>query len=231
MSSDAVDHPLALFFDQTNKVLLATFSGVFTRQITIDLDTAARALAAHHGPFAVILDFTKVTELAIQLRDWPQFATNRRAIRGTRRIMVAPPTDMSCRCACMAPITAVPAKTPMWWRRGRRPIGIGIEVPGLRAGRAPLTRAARQEAADRPEGDPPHGQHEEGAAQQHHRQAQRHVAVGPVDRPALRTTARTRRRRQAGNCRASSRAHGARRAATVAPGRAASSNAADSTRG
>jgi len=93
MPSDAVDHPLALFFDQTNKVLLATFSGVFTRQVTIDLDTAARALAAHHGPFAVILDFTRVTELAIQLRDWPQFATNRRAIRGTRRIVVAPPSE------------------------------------------------------------------------------------------------------------------------------------------
>ena len=94
MPSDAVDHPLALFFDRTNKVLLAAFSGVFTRQITIDLDTAARALAALHGPFAVILDFTKVTELALQLRDWPQFATNRRAIRGTRRIMVAPPLDI-----------------------------------------------------------------------------------------------------------------------------------------
>ena len=94
MPSDAVDHPLALFFDRTNKVLLAAFSGVFTRQTTIDLDTAARALAALHGPFAVILDFTKVTELALQLRDWPQFATNRRAIRGTRRIMVAPPIDM-----------------------------------------------------------------------------------------------------------------------------------------
>ena len=94
MSSDAVDHPLELFFDQTNKVLLATFSGVFTQQITIDLDTAARALAAQHGPFAVILDFTKITELALQLRDWPQFATNRRAIRDTRRIMVAPPIDM-----------------------------------------------------------------------------------------------------------------------------------------
>lgn len=94
MPSDAVDHPLSLFFDKTNKVLLAAFSGVFTRQTTIDLDTAARALAALHGPFAVILDFTKVTELALQLRDWPQFATNRRAIRGTRRIMVAPPIDI-----------------------------------------------------------------------------------------------------------------------------------------
>ena len=94
MSSDSVDHPLALFFDRTNKVLLATFSGVFTRQTTIDLDTAARALAALHGPFAVILDFTKVTELALQLRDWPQFATKRRAIRGTRRIMVAPASDI-----------------------------------------------------------------------------------------------------------------------------------------
>ena len=94
MPSDAVDHPLALFIDQTTTVLLATFSGAFTRQITIDLDTAARALAALHGPFAVILDFTRVTELALQLRDWPQFATNRRAIRGTRRIMVAPPIDM-----------------------------------------------------------------------------------------------------------------------------------------
>ena len=94
MPSDAVDHPLALSFDQINKVLLASFSGVFSKQTTIDLDTAARALAALHGPFAVILDFTQVTELALQLRDWPQFATNRRAIRGTRRIMVAPPTDI-----------------------------------------------------------------------------------------------------------------------------------------
>ena len=94
MSSDVVDHPLELFFDQTNKVLLATFSDVFTRQITVDLDTAARALQAQHGPFAVVLDFTKVTELAIQLRDWPQFATDRRAMRGTRRVMVAPPTDI-----------------------------------------------------------------------------------------------------------------------------------------
>jgi hypothetical protein len=93
MSSDT-DQPLALLFDQTNKVLLAIFSGVFTRQITVDLDTAARALAAHHGPFAVVLDFTGVTALAIQLRDWPQFATNRRAIRGTRRIMVAPKTEV-----------------------------------------------------------------------------------------------------------------------------------------
>ena len=92
MSSDA-DLPLALFFDQTNKVLLATFSGAFTRQITIDLDTAARALQVRHGPFAVVLDFTKVTELAIQLRDWPQFAADRRAIRGTRRIIIAPPKD------------------------------------------------------------------------------------------------------------------------------------------
>jgi len=94
MPSDAAGHPLALFFDQTNKVLLATFSGVFTQQTTIDLDIGARAVAALHGPFAVILDFTRVTELALQLRDWPQFATNRRAIRGTRRIMVAPPSDM-----------------------------------------------------------------------------------------------------------------------------------------
>jgi hypothetical protein len=92
MSSDT-DQPLALLFDQTNKVLLAIFSGVFTRQITIDLDTAARALVALHGPFAVVLDFTGVTSLAIQLRDWPQFATDRRAIRGTRRIMVAPKTE------------------------------------------------------------------------------------------------------------------------------------------
>ncbi|MPZ31255.1 MAG: hypothetical protein GEV13_09715 [Rhodospirillales bacterium] len=50
-----------------------------------------------------------------------------------------------------------------------------------RAGRSPLARAARQEAPGRPADDPPHGQHEEGAAQQHHRQAQHHAAVGPVD--------------------------------------------------
>lgn len=92
--SSATDEPLALFFDQTNKVLLTAFSGAFTLSITIDLDTAARALAALHGPFAAILDFTKVSEFALQLRDWPQFATNRRAIRGTRRIMVAPPIDI-----------------------------------------------------------------------------------------------------------------------------------------
>lgn len=94
MPSDAVDHPLALFFDRTHKVLLAEFCGAFTRQMTLDLDTAARTLQAQHGPFAVILDFTKVTGLAIQLRDWPQFAADRRAIRGTRRILVAPPNDI-----------------------------------------------------------------------------------------------------------------------------------------
>ncbi|GEP60484.1 hypothetical protein [Reyranella soli] len=93
MSSES-DLPLALFFDQTNKVLLATFSGAFTLQITIDLDTAARALQVRHGPFAVVLDFTKVTEFAIQLRDWPQFAADRRAIRGTRRIMIMPANDI-----------------------------------------------------------------------------------------------------------------------------------------
>jgi hypothetical protein len=65
MPSDAVD-PLALFFDQASK----------------------------HGPFAVILDFTKVTELGMQLRDWPQFAADRRAIRGIRRVLVAPPNDI-----------------------------------------------------------------------------------------------------------------------------------------
>lgn len=96
-----------------------TFSGV----ITIDLDTAARALAVLHGPFAVILDFTKVTELALQLRDWPQFATDRRAIRGTRHIMLAPPSDMFVPLRRMAHITATPAKTPTWWRRERRPLG------------------------------------------------------------------------------------------------------------
>lgn len=92
MSRD-IDQPLALFFDHTNKVLLATFSGAFTRQVTLDLDTAARALQEHHGPFAIILDFTEVTELAIQLRDWPQFAADRRTVRGTRRILVTPPND------------------------------------------------------------------------------------------------------------------------------------------
>jgi hypothetical protein len=75
-------------------VLLAAFSGAFTRQITVDLDTAARALQVQHGPFAVVLDFTKVSEINIQLRDWPQFAADRRAIRGTRRIIVAPPNDI-----------------------------------------------------------------------------------------------------------------------------------------
>jgi len=114
MPSDAVDHPLTLFFDQTNKVLLATFSGVFTRQITIDLDTAACALAAHHGPFAVILDFTRVTELAIQLRDWPQFRPigARSVARGASWWRHRP--TPSFHCACTAPITAAPAKTPMW---------------------------------------------------------------------------------------------------------------------
>ncbi len=84
-------------------------AGAFTRQITIDLDTAARALQVRHGPFAVVLDFTKVTELAIQLRDWPQFAADRRAIRGTRRIIVAPPNDTFS--------SAAPVRHATRWRR------------------------------------------------------------------------------------------------------------------
>lgn len=62
----------------------------------------------------MIFRHVQVTKLALQLRDWPQFATNRRAIRGTRRIMVTPSTDIFIALRLHAPITATPAKTPMW---------------------------------------------------------------------------------------------------------------------
>ena len=90
MSSE--DSPLGLFFDHTSKVLLVTFSGAFTRTTTTDLKKAARAVVERYGPVAVILDFSDVTDFAIQLRDWPELATSRRAIRGTPRMMVAPQT-------------------------------------------------------------------------------------------------------------------------------------------
>ncbi len=82
--------PLGLYFDQASKVLLVAFSGVFNRDTTIALNTAAKAVVERHGHVAVILDFSAVTELAIELRDWPELGNSRRAIRGKLRMLVAP---------------------------------------------------------------------------------------------------------------------------------------------
>ena len=137
--------------------------------------------------------------------------------------------------------STAPARPPSRPRRrkhrcgdhaGRGLSAIGIGVPGLRAGRPVLAGAPRQQAADRPADDPPRRQHEERAAQQHHRQAQQHAAVGPVDMG--------RRLAPGGEPEGTgeleivepvARPQRAKRAATIAPGRAASSSAADSTRG
>jgi hypothetical protein len=85
---------LELFFDQTNQVFLAAFSGVFTRESTLALNRAARAVVERHGHVVVILDFSAVTEIALQLRDWPELGNDRRAIRGKRRLLVAPMTPV-----------------------------------------------------------------------------------------------------------------------------------------
>ena len=84
--------PLGLFFDHDSKVLLVTFSGVFTQETTKDLNKAARVVVERFGHVAVILDFSDVTELALQLRDWPELGNSRRAIRGKLRMLVAPQT-------------------------------------------------------------------------------------------------------------------------------------------
>ena len=93
MSSDK-DAPLGLFFDQSNKVLLVTFSGAFTRTATTNLNKAAKAVVQRYGHVAVILDFSDVTDFAIQLRDWPELGNRRRAIRGKPRMLVAPQTEI-----------------------------------------------------------------------------------------------------------------------------------------
>ena len=85
--------PIGLFFEQTQKVFLVTFSGVFTRDTALALNRAARAVVERHGHVAVILDFTDVTSFSIQLRDWPELGNERRAIRGKLRFLVAPPTE------------------------------------------------------------------------------------------------------------------------------------------
>ena len=84
--------PLGLFFDHDNKVLLVAFSGIFDRDTTLTLNKAAKAVVERHGHVAVILDFTDVSELALQLRDWPELGNDRRAIRGKPRVLVAPQT-------------------------------------------------------------------------------------------------------------------------------------------
>jgi len=89
MASDT-GAPLGLFFDHDNKVLLVAFSGVFDRNTTLDLNKAAKAVVERYGHVAAILDFTDVTELALQLRDWPELGNSRRAIRGKLRMLVAP---------------------------------------------------------------------------------------------------------------------------------------------
>lgn len=92
--ANETDFPLGLFFDHSNKVLLVTFCGTFTRDTTTALNKAARAVVERYGHVAVILDFSEVTEMAIQLRDWPELGNSRRAIRGKRRLLVAPQTPI-----------------------------------------------------------------------------------------------------------------------------------------
>ena len=94
MSSDAVEHPIGLFFDPTNRVFLAAFSGAFTRETTLALNRGAKAVVERHGHVPVILDFSDVTGFAIQLRDWPELGNSRRAIRGKLRFLVAPQTPI-----------------------------------------------------------------------------------------------------------------------------------------
>src|SRR5258708_17692724 len=84
--------PLGLFFDQSNKVVLVTFSGAFRRTVTANLNKAAKAVVERYGHVAGILDFSDVTDFAIQLRDWPELGNSRRAIRGKLRMLVAPQT-------------------------------------------------------------------------------------------------------------------------------------------
>ena len=91
MSNDH-DSSLELFFEPKHKVLLVTFSGAFTRTATIDLNKAAKAVVERHGHVAAILDFSDVTDFAIELRDWPELGNSRRAIRGKPRVLVAPQT-------------------------------------------------------------------------------------------------------------------------------------------
>jgi len=88
------DSPTDLFFERSQKVLLAIFSGVFTRETALSLNQAARAVVQHYGHVPVILDFTQVTSFSIQLRDWPELGNERRAIRGKLRFLVAPPTEI-----------------------------------------------------------------------------------------------------------------------------------------
>lgn len=90
--SNESDSDLGLFFDQSNKVLLVTFSGAFTRTTTTALNKAAKAVVERHGHVAVILDFSDVTDFTIPLRDWPELGNSRRAIRGKLRMLVAPQT-------------------------------------------------------------------------------------------------------------------------------------------
>jgi len=87
------DSSIGFFFERTRSVLLATFSGVFTRETALSLNRAARAVVERHGHVPVILDFTQVTSFSIQLRDWPELGNERRAIRGKPRLLVAPPTE------------------------------------------------------------------------------------------------------------------------------------------
>lgn len=94
LSPPANPSPLALFFDHTHKVLLVEFAGVFDKSVTLQLNAAAKAVVNHHGHVAVILDFSRVTDFAIQLRDWPELGNSRRAIRGTQRVLVAPQKEI-----------------------------------------------------------------------------------------------------------------------------------------
>ena len=89
----ADEFSLGLFFEAAHKVLLVSFSGVFSRDTANALNRAATATVERYGHVAVILDLTDVTNFSIALRDWPELGNNRRAIRGKLRMLVAPPTE------------------------------------------------------------------------------------------------------------------------------------------
>ncbi len=56
-----------------------------------DADMPPRPFFDHDNK-VLLVEFTDVTELGLQLRDWPELGNDRRAIRGKPRVLVAPLT-------------------------------------------------------------------------------------------------------------------------------------------
>jgi hypothetical protein len=82
--------PFLACFEPTHQALLVRFRGNFTVESTLALNRTARAVVERHGNVIAILDFTDITEFAMDLRDWKELGHNRRAIRDRRRVPVAP---------------------------------------------------------------------------------------------------------------------------------------------